>query len=111
MAISYATRLKLLKVWNMPKVEASKAVRPLIARDGSVYFIRRLAKSGASKAVYVPDRFREALGWNESTALMLWLQGNVLCVQEIDPPRTVTRLIPIPPRGERPDTVPEDEEA
>jgi hypothetical protein len=111
MAISFTVRRNLLKAWNMRKIQPSRTVRPLVARDGSVYFIRRVAKSGGSKALYVPDRFAEALGWNEGTALMVWIQGHTLCVEEIEPPSTVTRLIPLPPRGQRLDTVTEDEDA
>jgi hypothetical protein len=95
----------------MRKVLPSKIKRPMIAKDGSVYFIRRLVQFGKTFGMYVPMRMVEALGWDQNTALMVWIQSDVLCVQEIQPPQVATRLIPIPPRETRPDRVPPDEEA
>lgn len=95
----------------MAKLVSNQIMRPLIARDGTVYYIRRLHVMGKSKGVYIPRKFYDALRWKRDDPLMMWVQGDVLCVKVVELNAGMTRLIPVPPRGERPDKVGPDEEA
>lgn len=94
----------------MLKIQQSYSSRPVVARDGSVYFIRQLHKVSRSIGIYIPKQLLKALGWDHKDALMMWTQGDVLCIQRIELAPGRTRLIPVPPRGERPDKVGSDEE-
>ena len=85
--------------------------RPIVARDGGVYYVRRLHRSSKSVGVYLPKNFLEAVGWTDDDALMVWMQGETILIRRLEIDNRATKLIPIPPRGRRNDQVPPDEEA
>lgn len=85
--------------------------RPVVSRDGSVYWIRRLIRLGRSQGVYLPKQLVEAAEWTGEEALMVWMQGETILIRRLEVAKGQTRLIPIPPRGRRSDKVPPDEEA
>jgi hypothetical protein len=85
--------------------------RPIIARDGTVYFIRRLVGLGRSVGFYVPPQILEAAKLDAGECVMIWVQGEVICMKALEIASPAQRLIPLPPRGRRKDQVPRDEEA
>lgn len=85
--------------------------RPVVARDGGVYFIRRLIRMGSTQGVYLPKQLVESAGWTGEEALMVWMQGETILIRRLEIDQRATKLIPIPPRGRRNDQVPPDEEA
>jgi len=95
----------------MPIAKAQSLNRPVVARDGSVYFIRRLHHMGTCRGIYLPRQLLEALHWDLGDALVVWIQKDTMCVKQLEVENFRERFIPMPPRGRRGDFVPPDDEA
>lgn len=95
----------------MANLAVRSLIRPVVSRDGGIYFIRRLHHASKSIGVYLPKQFVEAAGWTDDDALMVWMQGETILIRRLEIDQRATKLIPIPPRGRRNDQVPPDEEA
>jgi len=94
----------------MPIAKSKSLVRPVVARDGSIYWIRRMHAMGRSQGVYLPRQIIDALHIEIEDALQVWAQGDVVMIKRLEVVQG-TKLIPIPPRGRRSDSVPPDDEA
>ncbi len=89
----------------MPNLKTNYAKRPIVARDGSVYYIRRLHRVARALGVYIPRTLVESLGWKEDDALMCWVQKGVFCVTRVEVKRPNLRFIVVPPRETQTDDV------
>jgi antitoxin component of MazEF toxin-antitoxin module len=85
--------------------------RAVVALDGSVYFIRRLTPFNNVCGVYIPRQLLSAANLQAGDALQLWFQNGVICIKRLEIVSMRERLIPMPPRGRRGDTVPPDDQA
>jgi len=95
----------------MPIAKAQSLHRPVIARDGSVYFIRRLHSMGGCRGIYIPRQILDTLHLENDDALVVWIQKDVICIKQLEVENFRERFIPMPPRGRRGDFVPPDDEA
>ena len=95
----------------MPVAKSQSLQRPVVARDGSVYFIRRLHSMGRCRGIYLPKQILEALHLDIYDGLVVWSQGETICIKKLEVENFRERFIPMPPSGKRGDSVPPDDEA